>query len=161
MSDLTLSFLVNADAPIVDARQSAMRHAEGDVIDAMRSDDVADFDGTEWKFRRDTFSHRRLAYLHLRGVPDRFAAEPHRLTEELRRAKPTAEDPGDYEVLRLRRFRVVRSNLPQRARDEIRTNGETTMTWLAVRTGDVIRTKSAVLDLDPLADLERAIRDSD
>lgn len=141
MSDVTLQIMVNAPTHTLTPEKSAKRYRDGDIIDVIPTDELADLIRGEYKMRGE-IRNPRFSFIHITGFPDNQKARS-RITEMIKAAS---------EKLRLRRFRVLFSALPAPVRTALQDDREITMTWPQAR--KVIKKKIITVILDPRQDDE-------
>lgn len=102
----------------------------GDIVDVLKTDQWATQDGQNWRW--DTpILHPTCVFIHMRGVKKENTAKMRRRFREDLTANNIGrlDDETDAEYARVRRWMVHMNRLPQRAKDELRDDKETTIAW--------------------------------
>lgn len=144
--DLTIAIMVNVPTHDLsyDKAKEAARHRDGDVLAVYNTSDLADLVGSQYKFR-DVINSPRMAYIHIRGVPDDVDLKTWLI-------RPIKDDVDRDIRLRNNRWRIPTSVMPAAMTNALRDDHEFTIVWGQVKA--FIRKKVIADKLDASKDSE-------
>lgn len=162
--DITLTVLIKVGTSPLQAKAEHQRYKVGDIIQARLSNTIATKVGSDYILGGGgALLSPNMVYVHVTDVPNDKAAKAQRLQDPeialTAAGQPGGEDPGDYTVRRLHRYRLSKSSIPLAARQKLLADGEITVTWAQAK--GHIRKKKVIDDMDSKMDTESVLVDGD